>query len=226
MSPPAAVTTTRRNGSCRIILRQGRSAECGKPLRPPRWHIHNAANSRSLSPAKARDDVSLRQNEVGRKLRRFRLRNEFRDRAEHDRLDDTVHLAHLRYIARLDWLVFLAEAERAGGRGQPYLLHGREERRFVRKLSRALPERGIENLPHDIAAHPLPNGLGFVGGLPFLDEGPVLRRIDRREVIRGADKSERGLALGRQDCLVDGRGEAVERQLLAVVGELLDETHR
>src|SRR5262249_17845633 len=43
--------------------------------------------------------------------------------------------------------------------------------------------------------------------------------------IRGADKSERGLALSRQNCLVNGRGEAVERQLLAVVGELLDEAH-
>jgi len=41
MSPPAAVTTTRRNGSCRIVLSQGsgRSAECGKPLRLPQWHI-------------------------------------------------------------------------------------------------------------------------------------------------------------------------------------------
>src|SRR6516164_2980656 len=121
MSPPAAVATTRRNGSCRIVLRQGsgRSAECGKATATTRGHIHNAANSRSLSPATARHDVSLRQNEVGRKMRRFRLRNEFRDRAEHDRLDDTVHLAHLRYVARLDRLVFLAEAERAGGRGQP-----------------------------------------------------------------------------------------------------------
>src|SRR5215831_6669412 len=99
------------------------------PLRPPRWRVHNAANSRSLSRAKARsfDDVSLRQNEPGRKLWRFRLRNELRDRAEHNRLDDTVHVAHLRYVTRLDRFVFLAEAERAGGRGQLHLLHGREE---------------------------------------------------------------------------------------------------
>src|SRR5262249_60098952 len=87
------------------------------------------------------DHVSLRQNEPDRKLWWFELRNELRDRTEHDRLDDTVDLAHLRYVARLDRFVFLAEAERAGGRGQLNLLHGREERRFIRKLSRALPER-------------------------------------------------------------------------------------
>src|SRR5262249_42098818 len=152
--------------------------------------------------------------------------NKLRDRAEHDRLDDTVHLAHLRYLARLDRFIFLAEAERAGGRGELHLPHGREEYRFIRKLPRTLLKRGIEDLPHDIAAHPLPNGLCFLGRLPCLDEGSVLRRVDRREVIRGADKSERSLPLRRQNCLVDGRGEAVERQLLAVVGKLLDETHR
>src|SRR5262249_59301139 len=98
-------------------------------------------------------------------------------------------------VARLDRFVFLAEAERAGGRGQLHFFHGCEECRFIRKLSRTLPDSGIENLPHHIAAHPLPNGLGFVGGLPFPDEGPVFRRVDRREVIRGADKSERSLTL-------------------------------
>src|SRR5262249_45508342 len=94
------------------------------PLRPPRSRVPNGANSRSLPRAKARsfDDVSLRQNEVGGKLRRFRLRNKLGDHPEHDRLDDTVYLAHLRYVARLDRFVFLVEAERAGGRGQLHLL--------------------------------------------------------------------------------------------------------
>src|SRR5262249_48060386 len=122
-------------------------------MRPP-FHGHSPRQRHDL------DAVSLRQNKVGGKLRRFRFRNELRDRSEHDRLDDTVHLAHLRYVARLDRFVFLAEAERACGRGQLHLLHGREKCRFIRKLSRTLPESGIENLPHDITAHPLPNGLG------------------------------------------------------------------
>src|SRR6516162_7553144 len=54
--------------------------------------------------------------------------------------------------------------------------------------------------------------------VPARPRCPLLR-------TRGADKSECSLTLGRENCLVDGRGEAVERQLLAVVGELLDETH-
>src|SRR5262249_58241265 len=64
------------------------------PLRLPRWRIHNAANSRSLSLTRARslDDVSLRQNEPGRKLRRFWLRDELPERPAHEPLGGTVHL--------------------------------------------------------------------------------------------------------------------------------------
>ena len=62
-----------------------------------------------------REIALLRQHKAGRKLRRFRLRDELRNGPQHDRLDDAIHVANLRYVARLNRLVLLVESKRPRG---------------------------------------------------------------------------------------------------------------